>query len=276
MEIKKLKEDNFVFKKRFGQNFITDTNFIKSMVDDFGVENQNVLEIGAGAGTLSAELAKRAKKVVSIEIDLTLKDYLTDKFKTTKNIELVFADFMKLSADYINRLLNNEPFMLVANLPYYITSPIIFKLLEEEFNVTVFYIMVQKEVGERIIAKPKTKEYGNISVKIDCVGDAKIIRQVNRKMFVPSPNVDSVILEIKLNRNKFDILNTKLLNSIINSAFENRRKVFSSNLSKFIDKETAKEVLKTLFNNELIRGEELSSEEFVKLSNYITKISKKI
>lgn len=262
--------NNFVFKKRFGQNFITDTNFIKSMVDDFCVENKNVLEIGTGAGTLTEELTKRAKKVVSIEIDTTLKELLEEKFKNTKNIELVFADFLKVSATEINKQFNGEQFMLVANLPYYITSPIIFKMLEEDFNVEKLYIMVQKEMGERIVSNPGSKDYGNISVKIATMGSAKIIKQVNRKMFIPVPNVDSVILEIDINRNKFDVKNRKLLNGIINSAFENRRKVFSSNLSKFVDKEFAKNTLKTLFGNELIRGEELSATEFVKLSNYLS------
>ncbi len=261
--------NNFVFKKRFGQNFITDTNFIKSMVDDFCVENKNVLEIGTGAGTLTEELTNRAKKVVSIEIDITLAEHLEQKFKDTKNIELVFADFLKLSAEEINKKFSGEPFMLVANLPYYITSPIIFKMIEDNFNVNKLYIMVQKEMGERIVAGPGSKDYGNISVKIATMGNAKIIRQVNRKMFIPVPNVDSVILEIEIDRNKFQVKNRKLLNSIINSAFENRRKVFSSNLSKFVDKNVAKETLKKLFGNDLIRGEQLTAENFVKLSNYL-------
>lgn len=261
--------NNFNFKKRFGQNFILDTNFIKSMVDDFNVDGANVLEIGAGAGTLTAELVMRAKKVVSIEIDAELKEHLTNKFALAKNVNLVFADFLKLGAAEVNAMFNGEPFMLVANLPYYITSPIIFKLFEEAFNVTKLYIMVQKEVGERIVAAPGTKDYGNISVKIAINGSAKIIRQVNRKMFVPSPNVDSVILEISVSKNKFNSPDPALLNSIINAAFENRRKQFASGLSRFIDKNEAREILAQMFNNPLIRGEELSAEDFVKLTNKI-------
>ncbi len=261
--------NNFNFKKRYGQNFILDTNFIKSMVSDFDISGANVLEIGTGAGTLTAELAENAKKVVSIEIDNELKEHLSTKFASTKNVKIVFADFLKLSATEVNTMFNGESFMLVANLPYYITSPIIFKLFEENFNVTKLYIMVQKEVGERIVATPGTKEYGNISVKIAVNGNAKIIRQVNRKMFVPSPNVDSVILEIAVNKNKFNVSEPELLNRIINAAFEQRRKVFASGLSRFVDKNEAREILTELFNNPLIRGEELSAEDFVKLTNKI-------
>jgi len=262
--------ENFEFKKKFGQNFITDTNFLNSVVAEFNIDNKNVLEIGAGAGTLTMAISKVAKKVVSVEIDKTLEEYLKNKFKNQNNVEFIFADFLKLEADFINQKFNGESFVLVANLPYYITSPIIFKMIEQKFNVDALYIMVQKEMGERIVASEKTKQYGAISVKIRVIGDAKIIKQVNRKMFIPEPNVDSVILEIKINKNKFEVLDKALLNNLINGAFQNRRKVFSSNIAQFVGKENAKVILKTLFNNELIRGEELSPENFVKLSNYIT------
>ena len=155
MEIKEIiKENNFEFKKKFGQNFITDTNLLEAIVSDAEIEETDeVLEIGVGAGTLTKVLAKRCKKVVGYEIDKALFDVLSMSLKGYENIEIVFKDFLKASAEEINSQFDGS-FKVVANLPYYITTNIIFKLVEENFNVSSLTLMVQKEVAERIVSKP--------------------------------------------------------------------------------------------------------------------------
>ncbi|MBQ0017001.1 MAG: ribosomal RNA small subunit methyltransferase A [Clostridiales bacterium] len=272
--LENLKENNFVFKKKFGQNFITDTNLLKAIVDDAKVcKNDEVLEIGTGAGTLTKELAKNASKVLTLEIDRTLKPILTENFKDYDNIELCFADFMMVG----NQEVNNHfemPFKVVANLPYYITTPIIFKLIKEKYNVYSITIMVQKEVAERLVAKHGTKEYGAISARLQAVADVNITRIVSKKMFTPMPSVDSAVVNIELKRNKFDIKNIQVLDRVIEVAFSMRRKTLSNCLKSKLNftQEMVNEIL-TKMNLKLdIRGEALSVEQFVELANIISEL----
>ena len=230
-ELDNLFESSFKFNKKFGQNFIFDSNLLNAIVSDAGVdENTTVLEIGTGAGTLTRAIAKKAKKVFTFEIDKELEPFLTKTFESYDNIQLNFLDIMKLNLQDFENSINNEKYVMVANLPYYITTPIIFKFLEEAKNLTAMYIMVQKEVADRICAKAGSSDYGSITASIDVRGDAKITRKVNRKMFTPAPNVDSAIVEIKLNPNKFEVVNLRLLERVITASFAMRRKTLANNL----------------------------------------------
>jgi len=175
-----LKKHNFSFNKSFGQNFIFDTNLLDKIVDDAEIDkNTTVLEIGCGAGTLTKQIAKRAKKVVGYEIDKNLVPILQENLSDLNNVEIVFKDVMKEStADIENRL--GDKYVIIANLPYYITTPILFKFLKEAKGLIRFVVMVQLEVAERLCAKAGTSDYGAITVEIDSVADAKITRIVKK------------------------------------------------------------------------------------------------
>ncbi len=253
--------DNFVFKKKFGQNFISDKNLLSAIAGDAKIEkNDNVLEIGAGAGSLTQELSLRAKKVVSFEIDKDLRETLLGL--NLPNVEFVFEDFMKTSAEEVERKFGGEKLKVVANLPYYITTPIIFKLLEECKNLQSLTIMVQKEVAERVCATAGGKDYGILSVMVAFYGNAKITRNISRQMFFPQPNVDSALLHIEIENAHQNIDNEKFL-KFIKTCFSMRRKTLLNNLSCSYSKEK----LKDLLGEETLkrRAETFSLYEFLEL-----------
>ena len=271
-ELDNLFQTSFKFNRKFGQNFIFDNNLLNAIVNDAGVdENTLVLEIGTGAGTLTRALAKKAKQVITFEIDRELEPYLTSVFEGYENIKINFLDIMKLNLENFEKELNGEKYVMVANLPYYITTPIIFKFLEEAKNLTAMYIMVQKEVADRICATAGSSDYGSITASIDVRGDARISRKVNRKMFTPAPNVDSAIVEIKLNNNKFEVFSPKLLERVITASFAMRRKTLANNLkSAFgLNSSQINDILTQMELKEGVRGETLTSLQFVKLSNIL-------
>ena len=275
MEINKiLKDCNFEFKKKFGQNFITDSNLLDAIVSDAEITaNDEVLEIGVGSGTLTKALADRAKKVVGYEIDKSLFDVLSLSLKGYDNITINFKDFLKASTDEVNSQFSGN-FKVVANLPYYITTNIIFSLIENNFNVSSLTLMVQKEVAERLCSKPGTKDYGTITAEIDSIGTAKINRIVNRDMFMPVPNVDSAVVTIKLDKNKYDIKNLELHRTVIRAAFSMRRKTLTNCLKSGLA--LSQNQIEQMFNkfgfDKNIRGETLTTEQFVELSNYINNL----
>lgn len=257
------------YKKQYGQNFIYDTNLLKALVNDAFVTNKDeVLEIGVGAGTLTKCLCEKAKKVVCYEIDKSLEDKILNNLCDYNNFEINFKDIMKADKEEINSKFEGA-FKIVANLPYYITSPIIFKFLEEDYNLTSLSIMVQKEVADRICAKENTKDYGILSVMIQSCADAKITRQINRKMFTPMPNVDSSFVNIQINKNKYDIKNKDKFRNFIKTCFSMRRKTLTNNLKSFCNKNNLLDALKQLNLPENVRSEQISVENFVKIFNLI-------
>lgn len=269
-----IKQNDFKFKKGLGQNFIFDSNFLNAVVSDSDITKEDeVLEIGAGAGTLTYVLSQRCKKVVSVEIDKNLQPLLEEVLSESTNVEILYEDFLSLSADEINRRFAGK-FKVVANLPYYITSPIIFKLIEEEFNVESISVMVQKEVAERLIAKEGTKDYGGMTSQINSIADVKILRQVSRKLFFPEPNVDSAVVQISLNRNKYDIENLKCHRQVIETAFSMRRKTLTNCLKSKLNlsQTQVEEIFQKIGLDIKIRGEALSVRQFVQLSNEINRI----
>ena len=266
-----LGEYGFKFKKAFGQNFLSDPFVLGEIAEKAGVnENSVVLEIGCGAGALTKELAARAKKVVGYEIDERLKPVLKDALSGFDNTEVIFGDVMKRKlADIEKRL--GESYVLVANLPYYITTPIIMNFLENGENVSSMTVMVQKEVAERLAAKPRTSDYGAITVGINLRGEAKIVMQVPRERFTPVPNVDSAVVRIDIDKNKFANADKSAVRELVRKAFTSRRKTLVNNISSGYgtSKESAAKLLEKCGISPTARAEELSAEQFVLLSEAI-------
>ena len=270
-----LKDNNFKFNKAYGQNFIFDKNFLKSIVDMVVDSKDTVLEIGAGAGTLTSMIASKAQKVVSYEIDKNLQPILQENLKDCNNCKVIFEDIMKVDIEDIEKEMGGD-YIMVANLPYYITTPIIFKFLENAKHLKSMSIMVQLEVAERLTANPNTKEYGAITPAIDYRANAKIIKKVSRNMFTPIPNVDSAIVKIDFVDNKFDILDSKTLDETIKCVFAMRRKTISNNIKSYfhLSSEQIDCICKNISISPTTRGESLDTQSLVNLSNEIYKITK--
>ena len=276
MDIKELKNSGFRFKKNLGQNFLTDSNLLRAFVKDAGVTNEDtVVEIGAGAGTLTRALAQKAKRVVAFEIDEELTPVLNKVKEEYPSVEIRFEDVLKLSDEQIKERVS-ETFVVVANLPYYVTTPMIMKFVDGTLDVKSMTLLMQKEVAERLIAKPKTSEYGAITAAIDAVADTEIMRIVDRRMFYPVPNVDSALVKITFNRNKYNFSDYKIFKKTVKAAFAMRRKTLVNNLiSAFsISRENAENIVVCSGYEKTVRGEELSCEEFVALSDKIADLIK--
>lgn len=272
-EVDILKQNNFTFNKKFGQNFIFDKNLLNAIIEQSGVGKEDeVLEIGPGAGTLTKVIASKVKKVVSYEIDTNLKPILDENLKDVTNSSIIYKDALKTDLSEIESNFTGN-YTLIANLPYYITTPLIFKFLRSE-KVKSMCIMVQKEVGQRLIATNKDKDYGAISAILDFYGNVKILRQVPRHMFTPAPNVDSCVVQIAINKDKYDA-DCDLYEKIIKSAFANRRKTLANNLSNdfFVTKQQVYEFLKILGLPEQVRGDALTTLNFVQITNIFDKNS---
>lgn len=252
---------DFQTKKKFGQNFITDKNLLSAIVSDAEIcESDEVLEIGPGLGTLTEEISKRAKRVISYEIDKDLKPILLGK--ELKNVEFRFQDIMDISLNEIEESFSGE-YKIVANLPYYITTPILFKFIGQSDRVKSITVMVQKEVAERMIAKEGGKDYGVLSIGISSCGQAHITRNVSRIMFNPAPNVDSAVVRIDL-FNKYNI-DLKDFHNFVKNIFNMRRKTLSNNLVQSYGKD--RKELEQIFGREILsrRAESFSVDEIVEL-----------
>lgn len=267
MDVKQiLSQSGFRFNKQFGQNFLTDKNLLEQIVADAGVSGGTVLEIGAGAGTLTRELSKRADKVIAYEIDRNLEKVLAITLEDCSNVQVIIGDVMKCKIADIDRACGAD-YRVVANIPYYLTSPLIMSFVENSVSVTSLTLTVQKEVADRLNAIPSTKDYGALTVGVQAVADVTVTRTLSRKLFYPEPNVDSAVIRIDMNRNKFDITNRKLFRNTVRSAFAMRRKTLVNNLiTGFgINRESAEDTVRQCGLSVGCRGEELSVEQFVAL-----------
>lgn len=274
MDIKQiLKDAGFRFNKQFGQNFLTDDELLRNICNDANIDGGVVLEIGAGAGTLTRALATRADKVVAFEIDRNLEKILAITLADSPNVNVVMGDVMKYSMPDLEALCGAS-YQVVANIPYYLTSPLIMRFVEEAHGVTSLTLTIQKEVAERLAAKPATKDYGAITVAVNAVADVEITRILPRELFYPQPNVDSAVVRIDFKRNKFDIANPTLFRKTVRVSFAMRRKTLVNNLAVgfAISKQQAEAIL-TACNLPIgCRGEELSVEQFVQLYKYISEL----
>ncbi len=265
-----LEKHGFRFKKQFGQNFLSDTNLLDSIVSASGIdENVTVVEIGCGAGTLTKAISKKAKKVYAFDIDKDLQPVLAETLKGCDNVEVIFRDFNKINLKEFEKEIGE--YSVVANLPYYITTPLVAKFLEESDKVQSLSIMVQEEVAERFCAKEDTPEYGSITASIALKGEAKIVKRVSRNLFMPRPNVDSAVVKIDFQRGRIQVKDEKAYRQTVKCAFLNRRKTLENNLVNFfkVSRETAKKLLAEAGVDEKARGETLSPERLALLADCI-------
>lgn len=265
-----LEKHGFHFKKQFGQNFISDTNLLRSIVEASGItKDTTVVEIGCGAGTLTRALAEAAKQVYAFDIDRDLQPVLAETLAGLENVEVIFRDFNKLNLKEFEAEI--EEYTVVANLPYYITTPLVTKLLEESEKVQGLSIMVQEEVAERFCAKEDTPEYGSITAAIALKGNAKIVKRVSRNLFYPRPNVDSAVVKIEFERGRIAVKDERAYRQTVKCAFLNRRKTLENNLVNFfkLTREEAKGALQQAGVDEKARGETLSPERLALLADVL-------
>ena len=270
MEDNLLKKHGFYFKKQFGQNFLSDTNLLRAIAFDAGVDKSvNVLEIGAGAGALTRILSEQANRVLSYEIDKSLKPVLEESLAGCENVEVVLRDFSKENLSEIERTL--QSYTVVANLPYYLTTPIILRFVEESKTCTGLTVMVQEEVADRMCAKAGESEYGALTAAIARKGSAKITRRVSKELFTPRPKVDSAVVKIDFSQGGFSVADEKAYRQTVRCAFLNRRKTLENNLmgAFSLSREKAKELLAAAEIPEGVRGETLAPETLGKLSDVL-------
>ena len=271
---------NFKFSKSLGQNFLIDDNVIDRILEGARLsETDRIIEVGPGIGTLTREMGKVAENVVAIEIDKTLIPILKETLADLDNVEVVNEDILKVDVQgLINEKLNGGPVKLVANLPYYITTPIVMKFLEEDIPVTDIVVMVQKEVADRMNAKPSTKDYGALSVAVQYYCDTEIVAKAPRHMFVPQPNVDSIVIGLHVrDEKKYVVDNEDIFFKTVKASFGQRRKTLLNSLGGlgFLSKDEIREAVQAANIDEKRRGETLSIDEFANLSNEINKFSSK-
>lgn len=278
MQLKEvLIKNGFHFNKRFGQNFLTDTNLLRSIVDRAGItKNDVVVEIGVGGGTLTRAIAEKAKRVIGFEIDRNLEPVLKETLAGLDNVEIVFKDIMKIPTAEVEKVIGGR-FSVVANLPYYITTPILMKFIEESELVDGITVTVQEEVADRLCSKAGSSDYGAITASVDAVGNAEKIMRIDRKMFYPAPNVDSAVVKISMIKDKYPIEDMTAYKAGVRCAFLSRRKTLVNNLMMAFktDRHTAEEIVLAVKGDVLIRGETLTTEDFVKLHKEILKYNLK-
>lgn len=264
----------FNFTKSLGQNFLIDQNIVDKIIKESEIEGENVLEIGPGIGSLTREIAKVSKKVVAIEIDQKLKPILSETIGEFENAEVVFEDVLKVDINQLAKeKFGDESFKVVANLPYYITSPILIYLLKSHANISDIIVMMQREVADRIAADVGNKQYGSISVFLKYFGDSKILMNVPNTVFMPKPKVGSSVIKLSVNKDKRDE-KIEDLEKVLRAGFGKRRKTILNSLSSGLnlDKETIRNILSELDIKETSRAENLSLEDYLKITKILREV----
>ena len=262
-----LNNNSFNFKKKFGQNFIVDENIIDKIVDSACIDSDTmVIEIGPGAGSLTYKLASKAKQVLCYEIDTTLKDILNETLKDYNNVDIIFDDFLKRNVNEDLKNYEYKKLYVVANLPYYITTPIITKIIEDEIPVGKVVIMVQKEVGDRFKAEVGTKDYNSLTIYLNHYFDIRKVMIVSKNVFLPKPRIDSMVLEFNRKDKREDIKNPSLFFKLVRDSFTQKRKTLRNNLKGY-DLEKIEDVLKKYNMDLSIRAEQISSDIFIDIAN---------
>lgn len=267
---------NFNFQKRFGQNFLIDAHILDKIVTGAEVTKEDtVLEIGPGIGTMTQYLAECAKQVIAVEIDKALIPILEDTLSPYDNVTIINDDILRVD---INKLVEEKnggrPIKVVANLPYYITTPIIMGLFEAHVPLESITVMVQKEVADRMQVGPGTKDYGALSLAVQYYSDPKIIAYVSPECFIPKPNVGSAVIRLqRYEEPPVEVLNEEFLFRVIKASFNQRRKTLSNAISNAsdikADRVMVQEVLRKMGLDENIRGEKFSLDQFAEFSNLL-------
>lgn len=270
-----IRAEGFRFDKSLGQNFVFDGNLLGAIAADAGVcKDDTVVEIGTGAGTLTAALAERAGRVVSFEVDERLRDILSLSLQGRDNVEVVFRDVLRMKDCEIETL-TGGPFRVVANLPYCVTSPMIMRFVESALPVTGITVMVQKEVADRLCAAPATPDYAAITLAVRIFGDARVTRTVSRKMFMPPPNVDSAVVRIDRAEGRLAGENVPFVKKLVRAGFAMRRKTLVNNLCSALSlpREKAEAAVVAAGFSPMVRGETLSLEDYVALAHAVSGVT---
>lgn len=263
----------FGFKKKLGQNFITDKNLLASIVSASGAgAGDTVVEIGCGAGTLTRAIAGRVKRVIGFEVDSSLKPVLEKTLAGLDNAEIIFKDFLKMNLPDLER--ETGEYFVIANLPYYITTPVICRFLDEGKKCKGLTVMVQEEVAQRFCARENTPEYGAITAIIALKARAEIIKRVPRTMFTPRPNVDSAVVKMSFEKGRIAVKSEDLYKKTVHAAFAARRKTLENNLVNAfnLSRESAQSVISACGIDLKARGETLSPAQFARLADKLYEI----
>ena len=267
-----LKSSGFTFKKKYGQNFIADSALLDRIVDGAGVERgDTVIERGCGAGSLTRAISLKATYVYGYEIDTSLRPVLERTLAGVDNAEIIFKDFMRVRIDELEKTL--PAYKVVANLPYYITTPLIMLFVENSVKCQSLTVMVQEEVANRLCAECGTPDYGAITAAIALRGECRVLERVGRERFTPSPNVDSAVVRIDLCEKRLDVSDVAFYKKTLQAAFSSRRKTLENNLinSFRLTRAQAQEVIENSGIEQGARGETLSPEKFAVLSRNLKK-----
>ena len=261
-----LERHGFNLKKMYGQNFIVDENIINNIINISNIDKDTlVIEIGPGAGSLTYKLSKSAKEVLCYEIDTSLKDILSETLKENDNVKIIFEDFLK--ANVVDELKKHEykKLYVVANLPYYITTPIIVKIIEDGIDVDKMNLMVQKEVGDRFKAKPGSRDYSSLSIYLNYYFNVKKALDISKNVFLPKPNVDSIVVEFT-KKDKKELKNKELFFKLVRDSFKQKRKTLRNNLKEY-DLIKIEEILKKYNYDLFVRAEQLDIDIFIDIAN---------
>lgn len=275
-----IKKYEFNFKKNFGQNFLVDERVLDKIVSAADInENDLVIEVGPGIGTLTQAMAKKAGKVVSVEIDKTLVPILGELLADYDNIEIINEDILKVDINELIEHHNGMNVKMAANLPYNITTPIIMNILEKHIPMESLTVMIQKEVAYRMNAKPSTKDYGSLSLVTQYYCEPYLVANVPQNCFMPRPNVDSAVIKLTiLKEPRVNVKNEQFMFDFIKAAFSQRRKtlvncIFSNGMLR-LNKEELGKVLNELGYDERVRGESLTLEDYAKISDKMLEFRK--
>jgi dimethyladenosine transferase len=270
----------FHFQKKYGQNFLIEKNIIENIISSSGIDKDDcVLEIGPGIGTMTEYLCKNSKFVIAVEIDKNLIPILEETLKDYDNKIIINQDILKTDISDLSLKYNNgKPIKVVANLPYYITTPIIMGLFEKNVPLKSITVMIQKEVADRMRSKPKTKDYGALALAVQFYSKPEVIAEVSKNCFIPRPKVSSSVIKLtKFEKSPINVKNEKFMFKVIRAAFNQRRKTLQNALSTLdikIKKEELLEIFKELNLEEKVRGEALTLDEFARLADRLYEISK--
>lgn len=263
----KIDENSFKFKKKYGQNFIIDSNIINKIVHNSNIDSKTlVIEVGPGAGSLTYFLAQKAANVICYEIDTEVKDILEDNLKEFTNVNIIYKDFLKANIKEDIKNYKYSKLYVIANLPYYITTPIITKIIEDNVDVDKMVFMVQKEVGDRFKAVVNTKEYNSLTIYLNYYFKVKKLMDVSRHVFMPVPNVDSIVVEFTKNEDKLDIYNKEMFFKLVRDSFKQKRKTLKNNLKSY-NLEVIDKVLHKNGYNLMCRAEQIPINVFIDVAN---------
>ena len=272
-----LSKYGFSFKKSLGQNFLVDVNILKNIIEHAGIEKEaGAIEIGPGIGALTEQLAIHSDKVVAFEIDQRLLPILDDTLQDYENVDIINKDILKADVEEVikEQFTSGQPIHVVANLPYYITTPILMKLLMDRLPINSLTVMIQKEVADRMAASPNSKSYGSLSIAVQYYTEAQVVMNVPKTVFQPQPNVDSAVLHLKMrNQPPVDVKDEDFFFDVVKATFGQRRKTLMNNLARHFkgqyDKEALNSYLEQIEIDPMRRGESLSMDEFAKLANIL-------